>query len=436
MTAAWFADRLRLYELLHTHPDWGTMALAQHLGRSRSWVKRWRRRFGSPPHPDPLTCCRAQPTATTRRSGFSESVMTAILALRESLTAHLHRVAGAKTILYHLHHDPELVHERLPRSATTIWKLLDQHQQIMRPPRRTHTPLDLPPPMTEVEIDFTDIASIPCDEDGKRAHAGEAFNWVDAGTSIPVASVAGDAFCMETAIRVSTDLLGILGVPPTLRCDRDPRLVGNVQDDFPAPFLRLWAALGVPVDRCPPHRPDKKAYVERYQRTLKTECLRPLHPTTIPEAQAIMDAWREQYVLTRPHQGRACQNQPPAVAFPDLPGWPPLPTEVDPDAWVRSMDGAVFVRRVKPNGTILLDTRAYSVGRALAGREVVVQIDAARQEVVILVDEQEHRRRPLKGVVGSCMPFDAYVELLCAESRSMDRRVQERQRRSQRPRGR
>jgi len=350
MTAHWFVDRIRLYELLHTCPDWGTTALAQHLGRSMRWVKKWRRRFGSPPHPDPLECCRARSTAHDPPDPFSPCVITAILALRETLTAHLHRIAGPKTILYHLHRDPDLAHERLPQSPTTIWKILDQHQQIMRPSQRTHTPLDPPPPMTEIEIDFTDITSIPCDEDGKRAHAAEAFNWVDAGTSIPVASVSGDDFCMETAIRTSVALVASEGVPPLIRCDRDPRFVGGTHDDIPVPFLRLWAALGVTVIVCPPHTPAAKPYVERYHRTLKDECLRPLHPTTVAEAQAVMDTWREQFIHERPHQGRACQNQPPAVAFPDLPRWPALPTMVNPDAWLQALDGTVVRRKVQSNG--------------------------------------------------------------------------------------
>ena len=42
MEEQWYADRCRLRELLRAHPDWSTRQLAEHLGRSLGWVKKWR----------------------------------------------------------------------------------------------------------------------------------------------------------------------------------------------------------------------------------------------------------------------------------------------------------------------------------------------------------------------------------------------------------
>jgi hypothetical protein len=43
MEEQWYADRCRLRELLRAHPDWTKRQLAVQLGRSLSWIKKWRR---------------------------------------------------------------------------------------------------------------------------------------------------------------------------------------------------------------------------------------------------------------------------------------------------------------------------------------------------------------------------------------------------------
>ena len=43
--------------------------------------------------------------------------------------------------------------------------------------------------------------------------------------------------------------------------------------------------------------------------------------------------------VTSPNQARSCGNRPPRVAFPALPPRPAVPAEVDPDGWLRLVDG-------------------------------------------------------------------------------------------------
>src|SRR3954447_15333325 len=52
MEEQWYADRCRLRELLRAHPDWTKHQLAQEIGRSLSWVKKWRRRLRDAPPDD------------------------------------------------------------------------------------------------------------------------------------------------------------------------------------------------------------------------------------------------------------------------------------------------------------------------------------------------------------------------------------------------
>jgi hypothetical protein len=77
-----------------------------------------------------------------------------------------------------------------------------------------------------------------------------------------------------------------------------------------------------------------------------------------------------------PHQGRACQNRPPRVAFPVLPTLPALPILVDPDCWLEEQHGQAFSRRVKVGGRILVDGIAYYVKQALAGQMVTLLVNA------------------------------------------------------------
>lgn len=45
MEEQWVIDRTRLRELLKKHPDWTKRQLAKEVGRSISWMKKWRRRL-------------------------------------------------------------------------------------------------------------------------------------------------------------------------------------------------------------------------------------------------------------------------------------------------------------------------------------------------------------------------------------------------------
>ena len=219
MPEAWFADRVTLYHLLQHHPDWSTRRYAEHLQRSMAWVKKWKRRIGSPPAPDDSVCQSRSRARYTPPPPLSNRVIGRILELRDSLAVEFNRTVGPKTILYYLHQDADLAEERLPHSPTTIWKILDQHQRILHPRQHQRCPLERPDPMTELEVDFTDVTTIAGTVEDKLQHAVESFNWVDRGTSRPV------------ALRISNSFNAVGG---------DPHLCGGGAGDRPptAPALR------------------------------------------------------------------------------------------------------------------------------------------------------------------------------------------------------
>lgn len=428
LTDRWFAARRTLHELLHAHPDWSNRQFATALNASTDWVRKWKARIGSPPHPDPDVICQSQSRARkTPPPAWSERVIERILALRDTLAAQFHRTVGAKTIIAYLQRDAEVQDERLPRSTKAVNRILRQHQRLFDPTTRQRQPRTPCPPMQEIEIDFTDVTTIPPDLDGKRQHAAEAFMWVDAGTSIPVAARISTDFHMASVIQTTASILQQIGLPARIRMDCDVRLIGNNRlADFPSPFQRLLLNLGIQVEVCPPHRPDLKPFVERFHKNYKGESLYPNWPTTEAEAQAQVDAYCTWYRTERPHQGRACGNRPPAEAFPELPVLPAVPAQVDADGWLQQIDGWTYVRRANARGEISVDGTRYTIGIAYAGQEVAVQVDAEARELVVIQRERSVKRLKLKRLLGGMMSFEQMVDALCGLAERETKRLKQR----------
>jgi hypothetical protein len=434
MEEQWYADRAHLRCLMNQHPNWTRRQFIEATGRSESWVKKWLKRLREA-DPDDETILHGLSRARHNPpKPVDPAVVERILEIREDPPDNLERIPGPKTILYYLHKEDEPLKAsgvRLPTSTSTIWKILDQHGCIYRPPVREHEPLERPDPMTVWQFDFKDVSSVPADPDGKQQHVVECFNVVDAGTSVLLDALVRDDFRSDRAIWAITNTLQQYGVPKAVVFDRDPRFVGSWSGrDFPAPLVRFLMCLGIRVRICPPQRPDKNAYVERYHRNYNQECLQIHHPSTLGHAQEVTATFMRHYNFERPNQATACNNQPPRLAFPTLPKLPPLPRQIDPDGWLKAIDGRVYRRRVGHHGSIKLDNRYYYVKKALRGQYVNVKIDAKKRELII-----EHRKRPIKhvpikGLYHEILDFADYFELILKEAQVHWRRVQRQLRRS------
>ena len=108
-------------------------------------------------------------------------------------------------------------------------------------------------------------------------------------------------------------------------------------------------------------------FVERYNRTSQEECLAQHHPTTFEQVREVTATFDHHYNWQRPHQGIACGNRPPRVAFPELPRLPRVPDVVNADAWLFWVDGEQVVRQVNRQGLVKVDLRSYYVSSKLAG---------------------------------------------------------------------
>ena len=201
MEEQWQVDRARLRRLRQQQPDWTQAQLAQELGYSESWVKKWGKRLDEAAPDDgvlrSLSRRRKTPPPT-----IAAGVVQRILEIRDEPPDGLKRTPGPETIKYFLHQDQQLKQQGdyLPRSGCTIWKILERHQRIIRPQKPEHEPLPRPAPMQVWEIDFKDVTTVQPDPEGKQQHVLETFNVVDRGSSILVDNPCHTDYNAETAI--------------------------------------------------------------------------------------------------------------------------------------------------------------------------------------------------------------------------------------------
>src|SRR3982751_5944944 len=159
MEEQWLVDRAKLRQLLHEHPTWSIRQYEEAVGHCRKWVQKWKQRLQAT-HPDDQQALHSQSLARkTPPEPYHPEVIERILELRDHPPAAVPRKVGAPTILYYLHQDEQMKTggHRLPHSTSTLWKILNAHQRIVRTAAVEHQPFDRPEPMDTWEIDFTDV---------------------------------------------------------------------------------------------------------------------------------------------------------------------------------------------------------------------------------------------------------------------------------------
>jgi transposase InsO family protein len=419
MEEQWVIDRARLRQLMIEHPSWTKRQMAEEVGRSICWVKKWRRRFWAADPDDDSVLYGLSRARHNPPPSITQEVVERILEIRDDPPENLGRTPGPRTILYYLHRDEALKASGayLPRSSSTIWAILDRHDRIWRPPPVEHTPVERPEPMTSWQLDFKDIRTVRPDPDGKQQHVVEVLNIVDVGTSILVEALPHAQYHAETVLTAMLEAFLLNGLPDVITFDRDPRFVASwTSHDFPTAFVRLLLCLGMEVNILPPRRPDLNAFVERYHRTYEDECLRHHRPDNLEEVHEVTGAFKWHYNAERPNQAITCGNRPPYQAFPKLPVRPGLPQRIDPDRWLLAYHDQRFKRRVRSNGTVTIDKHNYYVKRTLKGRYVVLRVDAHNQCFQVELDNQTIKTIAIKSLYDQELDFADYVELIREEA--------------------
>lgn len=192
--------------------------------------------------------------------------------------------------------------------------------------------------------------------------------------------------------------------------------------------MRLLAVLGIQVNICPPQRPDRNAFVERYHLSYDRECLQRHQPDTLAKVIQVTEAYKHHYNHERPNQAVSCQNQPPRVAFPTACTQAVLPTIVDPDAWLEAAAKRWYKRRISSNGTIKIGDYRYYIGRSLAKQHLAIRVMPTTKELLVYLDNQLVKTLPIKGLYHGRMALEDYVTLICKEAVSEARRLHKKRR--------
>jgi hypothetical protein len=429
MEEQWMVDRCKLRVVWLEHPEWSKRQLAEEMGHSKFWVKKWLRRIRNRPLEEQEVLLGQSRARKRPPPQTAPEVVDRILAIRDEPPPKLGRTPGPVTILYYLQKDAMLAElgYRLPRSTRTIWKTVwktvDQHHRILRPGPRKHEPREQVEPGVEWGMDFQDVSTVPADPEGKKQHVVEILNLVDHGSSAVVASEPGDGYTAETALRTVAEVFQEQGCPDRLDLDRDPRWVGSwTAKDFPSPMLRFLECLGIDPDVCPPQAPEKNPYVERYHRNYKYECQEQEQPQNLESTIATHTPYVHFYNYERPNQAITCGNQPPLVKFPNPPRLSPVPDTVDPDRWLLQQTGKTYVRKLGRDGCFQLGNQTYYVQQKLRGRSVTIWVNGQQRELGILLDGKAIKKLPIKGLQNRRMAFADFVDWMAREADSAWRR--------------
>ena len=142
MEEEWMRDRALLRDLLQKTPQASPRELAQAIGRSVSWVKKWRKRLTEGDPHDPHLLCSQSRAHHAPYFRWDIQVTKKIVEMRFSPPENLKRVPGPRALLYYLPRDPELQAAQvpLPRSSRTIWKILHTTGCLISPSKEPPTP--------------------------------------------------------------------------------------------------------------------------------------------------------------------------------------------------------------------------------------------------------------------------------------------------------
>jgi hypothetical protein len=144
-------------------------------------------------------------------------------------------------------------------------------------------------------------------------------------------------------------------------------------------------------------------------------------PQSLEEVRRVTEQYQQHYNWERPHQGRACGNQPPRQAFPILPTLPPLPEVVQADRWLWRYHHRIFARLIGSDGCVTVHHETYYLSTHLAGRKVALMVDAPTATFDVLDGTQVIKRLPIKQVIRGQMPLEQFITVMLEQARSEER---------------
>ena len=183
-----------------------------------------------------------------------------------------------------------------------VYRLYREEQLMLRRKRRKRitnicrtTPLPAMRPHQEWAMDFTSDTLAQ----GRRFRT---LNIVDTYTRECLAIEVDTSLPGQRVVRTLDRLVDMYGAPDRLRVDNGPEFVGRVLD--------AWAYTHkVQLHFIAPGKPMQNGYVESFNGKFRDECLNQHWFVSLAHARVLIEAWRMDYNVVRPHS--ALDNQTP-----------------------------------------------------------------------------------------------------------------------------
>jgi putative transposase len=157
-----------------------------------------------------------------------------------------------------------------------------------RVPRRIRQPLTAPPVLNQTwALDFMTETLY----DGRRVRL---LTMIDEGNREGLEIAMGVSLPSRRVVRILNELVALHGRPSAVRVDNGPEFTAQ-------PFVDWCAEHGVATHYIQPGKPDQNAYIERFNRSYRTEVLNAHLFESIAELRALTDAWLRIYNGERPH---------------------------------------------------------------------------------------------------------------------------------------
>ncbi len=130
------------------------------------------------------------------------------------------------------------------------------------------------------------------------------LNILDEGVREGLAIEIDTSLPAERVVRVLEQVVSWRGRPQAIRLDNGPELIAEQ-------FMTWCAERGIELRYIQPGKPDQNAFIERFNRTYRTEVLNAYVFESLDQVREISAEWRQSYNEERPHDALA--GLPPAM---------------------------------------------------------------------------------------------------------------------------
>jgi len=191
-------------------------------------------------------------------------------------------------------------HKRIYRVYRAL-KLNQIRRTKKRVPTRVRVPLEAVPQLNDTwAMDFM----------GDTLYSARRYrilNVIDEGNREALAIEVDVSLPSERVVAVLEQLVAIHGAPRRIRCDNGPEFVSEI--------VRVWCERhGITLVFIQPGKPNQNAYIERFNRTYRTEILNAWVFTTLDEVRELSEDWRQRYNTERTHDSLG--DVPPLTFLP------------------------------------------------------------------------------------------------------------------------